>query len=175
MMTTSLEQMWEASTGVARDLIEAALRIKRKKPRDASLKSAARDQTLRITYSTVAKEAGHSRSLIGHKHCPYPEIRAAIADEIRNQRRNRDVAAEDDQQSHNNPTSEEIINNLRHENRTLKSEKQALATKLMTALIEVRDMEKRLERERAKRERSSRTAGGQVAPDGRLGEADEAY
>lgn len=62
------------------DFNDAIDRLERGKPRNTELRAAAKRGSLKINYSTVAKEAGRSRTLIaipGEK-CAYPEIRDRI-------------------------------------------------------------------------------------------------
>ena len=38
---------------------------------------------VKLTISNIALEAGRSRTLIGHKHCPYPKLRAYVINIIK--------------------------------------------------------------------------------------------
>ena len=62
-------------------VFEAALvRLITGQPSHPDLQAKAAAGQLRISISTVAKEAGRSRTLIGHEGCPYPKIRQRILD-----------------------------------------------------------------------------------------------
>jgi hypothetical protein len=61
-----------------RDLLDALERLKTGSPKNSELAKKARLGKLRINPSTVAQEAGCSRTLIGHESCAYPEIRNQI-------------------------------------------------------------------------------------------------
>jgi hypothetical protein len=63
---------------VERDLSEALQRLKVGTPTNPDLVRKSRRGVLRINPTTVAKEAGHSRTLISHERCAYPDIRAEI-------------------------------------------------------------------------------------------------
>lgn len=63
---------------VEKDFLSALERLQAGKPRDRELHDAAKAGKLRISVTTVAKEAGHSRTLIGHKGCKYPAVRDRI-------------------------------------------------------------------------------------------------
>lgn len=53
-------------------------RLEKGKPRNPKLKQAAARQELRINFTTVAQEAGHSRRLIGHDKCEYLAVRQRV-------------------------------------------------------------------------------------------------
>lgn len=60
---------------------EAALaRLITGQPDHPDLQAKAAAGQLRISFSTVAKEAGRSRTLIGHDGCAYPKMRQRILD-----------------------------------------------------------------------------------------------
>lgn len=61
-----------------RKLEEALARLMAGKPDDKKLRQQAQLGSLRITISSVAREAGVSRTLIGHDKCPYPTIRRKV-------------------------------------------------------------------------------------------------
>lgn len=63
---------------IEKDFMEALNRLKAGKPKNKALQVAAKAGKLRISVSTVATEAGHSRTLIGHKACKYPAVRDQI-------------------------------------------------------------------------------------------------
>lgn len=60
------------------DFIKALSRLLAGKPKEKSLLARAKRGALRVTVTTVAKEAGHSRTLIGHNACKYPNVRDRI-------------------------------------------------------------------------------------------------
>lgn len=61
-----------------RDLLDALERLKNGSPKNSGLAKKARLGKLRINPSTVAQEAGCSRTLIGHEGCAYPQIRDQV-------------------------------------------------------------------------------------------------
>lgn len=68
-----------ARTKAARDALEEALvRLRLGKPRNPELAELAAQGKLKVTVSTVAKEAGGSRTSIGVEDCRFPDIRARI-------------------------------------------------------------------------------------------------
>lgn len=64
--------------GVEKELMDAFKRLENGIPNDPDLLKKARLKKLRINATTVAKEAGRARTLIGHDGCAYPRVRAAI-------------------------------------------------------------------------------------------------
>lgn len=63
---------------VEKDFDDAIDRLEKGKPKDPELKRLAAEGRLRINYSTVAKEAKHSRTLIAHEKCHYQAQRARV-------------------------------------------------------------------------------------------------
>jgi hypothetical protein len=63
---------------VEKDLLDALERLKMGTPKNTDLAKKARAGKLRINPTTVAREAGCSRTLIGHENCIYPKIRNQI-------------------------------------------------------------------------------------------------
>jgi len=63
---------------VERELVEALQRLVDRRPQDPNLAQKAQRGTLKINVSSVAKEAGRSRTLLSHGRCAYPQVRAAI-------------------------------------------------------------------------------------------------
>jgi hypothetical protein len=70
----------DEKSGVAteRRLQKAIDRITANKPKHPSLRKRAAQGTLRLNVSSVALEAGVSRTLIGHKGCAYQTVRDNI-------------------------------------------------------------------------------------------------
>jgi len=67
-----------ATDPVEKDFLLALERLQAGKPKDKKLLAAAKAGKLRISITTVAAEAGHSRTLIGHKGCKYPSVRDRV-------------------------------------------------------------------------------------------------
>jgi len=63
---------------VEREFMEALQRLVDGQPADPDLAKKARSGTLKINVSTVAEEAGRSRTLVSHDGCAYPRVRAAV-------------------------------------------------------------------------------------------------
>lgn len=63
---------------VEKDFDEAIDRLEKNKPKDPELKRLAAEGRLQVNYSTVAKEAKHSRTLIAHAKCQYQPQRARV-------------------------------------------------------------------------------------------------
>src|SRR6516225_6498756 len=63
---------------VEHELMEALQRLVDRRPQDPDLAQKAKRGTLKINISSVAKEAGPSRTLVSHGCCAYPQVRAAI-------------------------------------------------------------------------------------------------
>ncbi|MDR7926053.1 hypothetical protein RIE95_03430 [Acidithiobacillus thiooxidans] len=63
---------------IEKDFDDAIDRLEKKKPKDPLLKRLAAEGRLQINFSTVAKEAEHSRTLIAHSNCQYQSQRARV-------------------------------------------------------------------------------------------------
>jgi hypothetical protein len=109
--------MESSGTRVERDLLGALARLQAGNPSNPALAKKARLGKLRINPSTVAQEAGCSRTLIGHDGCAYPQVRAKIL-------KHKDTAAKP-------ATSFEDINrDLRHDNQNLKDAVRLAMTRI---------------------------------------------
>ncbi|AJY44045.1 hypothetical protein I6G56_14820 [Burkholderia humptydooensis] len=69
---------------VAADFISALQRLIDGTPTHPKLIAKAADGKLRVNLLSVSIEAGHSRTLIGHKDCAYPDVRNAILRTLEN-------------------------------------------------------------------------------------------
>lgn len=114
-----------------RDFQDALNRLISGKPRNQKLKLLAARRRLKVTIANVALEANKSRTLIGQINCSYPEIRARIL-ELRPPRTQV-------------KTQEDIIRDLRTENKELRQDKAMLATQLADAVSTVWRLKKQLE------------------------------
>jgi hypothetical protein len=63
---------------IERDFLDAFTRLQSGTPKHKKLKESAARGILKINPSTVALEAGHSRTLIGTNLCRYPRVRDKI-------------------------------------------------------------------------------------------------
>lgn len=63
---------------IEQEFFSAIERLLQGKPKHRELALKAKVGTLSINTTTVAKEAGRSRSLIGYDGCKYPKVRAKI-------------------------------------------------------------------------------------------------
>lgn len=128
---------------IEKDFLEALTRLQAGRPKDRDLATSAKKGTLRINLVSVAKEAGHSRTLIGHDKCKYPSTRDFI------------IALREDPES---PTRmQDVIAKKRVEtvrlSRELKLSQTLNATLLSRILRQERDIE-RLQRENKRRRES---------------------
>ncbi|MBK3732291.1 hypothetical protein GAY29_04090 [Azospirillum brasilense] len=60
------------------EFLEALQRLQEGRPRNRDLAQKAKKDGIRISISAVAKEAGRSRTLIGHDECQYPRVRQRV-------------------------------------------------------------------------------------------------
>lgn len=67
-------------SAIEKDFLDALERVAGGRPNNVTLKRLAARGRLRVSVSTVAKEAGHSRTLIAYEQCRYPAIRLQILD-----------------------------------------------------------------------------------------------
>lgn len=131
------------------DLKAALARLQKGAPRNQQLKMLASKGRLRITVSSVALEAGRSRTLIGTKECAYPEIRRRILD--------MQVPS-----NHQRKTHHEMIAQLRRENDVLKKENARIATQLADAVATAWRLKKELEFQKAVQKKSRKASGNVV-------------
>lgn len=129
------KQQLDAPKGAERDLLDALDRLENAAPKHAKLKALAARGQLHISISSVALEAGRSRTLIGTHDCAYPAIRARILDSRPppEQRRSQD----------------EIIAVLRRDNQMLKAENARIATQLADAVAAAWKLKKELDFQKA--------------------------
>lgn len=118
------------------DLRSALNRLRAEAPSHPDLKRAKKQGRLRINISTVAKEAGRSRTLIGTAGCAYPEIRADVLAASK-------VDAATPRRTESRPDAQKTIATLREENRLLRHEKAILATRIVDALNVARALERK--------------------------------
>lgn len=76
-METSEDMQAQVRADVETELMAALDRLKQQ---------IRNGHAVRLSYSAVAKEAGRSRTLIGHENCAYTEVREAIGEAIRAQK-----------------------------------------------------------------------------------------
>lgn len=144
----------EAMNQAERDFSEALERLERGTPRHQRLKALAAKGALRVTVSSVALEAGRSRTLIGTADCAYPEIR------------NRILAGRQPNAQHR--TQDDIIARLRLDNQALRTENARIATQLADAVAAAWRLKKELDFQRAL-QKQSRSRDGKVLPFERSG------
>ncbi|WP_193175409.1 hypothetical protein [Oricola nitratireducens] len=145
------------STNTRADFEHALERLRAGTPENLDLQSFASRGTLRISLTTVAVEAGHSRTLISGKGCQFPDIRDAVLDA--SGRANQNLSEEGGHAS--SATTYDLIMGLREEVRLLRDEKAILATKAVEADAVVRKLEEII----AKQKSQIARLGGRRGPD----------
>jgi hypothetical protein len=145
---------YEGINRAERDFTEALERLEKGTPRHQRLRALAAKGALRITISSVALEAGRSRTLIGTADCAYPAIRNRILDgrQPTIQRR----------------TQDDIIAQLRRDNQALKAENARIATQLADAVAATWRLKKELDFQKELQKRS-RHRDSKVVPFERSG------
>lgn len=113
---------------IAFDFFNALERLKNNKPVNRILLARSKRARLKINFSTVSQEAGHSRTLISQKSSPYPEVRAAVLAEITKQ-----YPLGDELDQKRRVDAQTIIANLRERLMIEQNEKRVLATRLVEA------------------------------------------
>jgi hypothetical protein len=63
---------------IEKDFMDALQRLRDGAPREKALKANQAKGCLKINVSTVAREAGHSRTLIALESCKFPRVRESI-------------------------------------------------------------------------------------------------
>lgn len=63
---------------IEKDFLDALQRLVEGKPQNKTLKASAKAGKLKINAVSVARESGHSRTLIALEDCRYPKVREAV-------------------------------------------------------------------------------------------------
>lgn len=133
-----------ASDEIEQDFLDALARLQAGKPKDPSLVADAKRACLRISVTTVAKEAKHSRTLIGHKACKYPNVRdriLALKSDPENPTRMQDVVTK---------RREECVR-LRRQLAMAQTQNAALVVRILRLDEDVRRVTREVERLRARK------------------------
>ena len=120
--------------GVEQDFMNAISAILSQKPTKPELQ---RRKNLKLNFTTVAIEAGHSRTLIAFEGCAYPRVWAKIVGI-----KNPGGSSPNNEPPKKSP-SQETISKLRQEKRLLQRERDELATKLVRAKVIISEFQKR--------------------------------
>lgn len=136
----------ESRANIEKDFMDALRRLDSGAPLVVNIPK--KGGPIPINFSTVAREAHRSRTLIGTKDCPYPNVRNAILKAMHG-----DAEILDDGLDRNSRRAE-TIDELKEENRRLSSVITELASRLAVSDDIVVQLQKALAREE---ERSSRT------------------
>lgn len=134
--------------------MEALERLKKGMPRHPRLRTLSARNALRVTISSVALEAGRSRTLIGKADCAYPAIRKRIMDRQLPPAQRR--------------TQDEVIAQLRRDKQALREENARIATQLADAVAAAWRLKKELDFQKEVQKRS-RSHDAKVVPFDRSG------
>ncbi len=135
-----------AMDAIERDFMDALHRLEANTPSNPALAKLAKLEILKINVSTVAKEAGHSRTLIGHDGCKYPRIRARI------------IGLK--QPVEPALTAEAVITRLRQENAELRQKIAQRDSENAVLVLRLRQLEIATQRELRKAKRSANRQSG---------------
>lgn len=135
----------ESRANVEKDFMDALQRLARGAPMVVNIPNEG--GSIPINFSTVAKEARRSRTLIGTKDCAYPNIRNAVLKAMQGK------AEIVDDELECTSRRAETIDELKQENRRLNSVITSLASRLAVSDDIVVQLRRALAREE---ERSSR-------------------
>jgi hypothetical protein len=118
---------------IERDFLDALDRLEAGAPLNSALAKRAKLGTLKINMSSVAQEAGHSRTLIGHDGCKYPQVRGKVT-------------------GFKTPltegaTAEDVIRRLREENAELRKKLVLRDTESAALIVRLRQLETSTRRE----------------------------
>jgi C4-dicarboxylate-specific signal transduction histidine kinase len=130
-----------AMDAIERDFMDALDRLEANTPTNAELIKLAKLGTLKINVLAVAKEAGHSRTLIGHNGCKYPRVRARII----GLKTPVEPAL----------TAEAVINRLRQENAELRQKITQRDSENAALVLRLRQLEIATQRELRKAKRAT--------------------
>ena len=117
----------------AKAIMQALRRVVSGKPRHHTNIERAKKGKLRVTVSSVAGEAGVSRSLIGSKNCVYKEERKAILEAM----------GKGGETGKKRPSCADLVINLRRDKKELDTHVRVLATRLHDAFLEKVELEKK--------------------------------
>src|SRR5258708_2941611 len=95
-MANGTERQPPRDENAGADLKRALARLINGNPTNPDLCRLVAEGRLRVSYSSVAKEAGRSRTLIAHKNCTYPEVRKAIGGAINAKKEDADGSPSND-------------------------------------------------------------------------------
>jgi hypothetical protein len=122
--------------GTAKAIMQALRRVVSGKSRHHTNIERAKKGKLRVTVSSVADEAGVSRSLIGSKNCVYKEEREAVLEAI----------GKGGKTGKKRPSSADLVINLRRDKKELDTHVRVLATRLHDTFLERLELEKKYRR-----------------------------
>jgi len=113
------------------ELLAALDRLKAGVPKNRKLLILAKQNALKVNVTTVAQEAGRSRTLIGHSNCPYPHVRNRILAMRRGQ---------------GEPTRlQDVLANKRQETVRLKRDVQNLASHCAVLIVRAAQLQEKSE------------------------------
>lgn len=116
------------------DFKRALSRLLAGAPQNPKLRALATRGRLKVTISTVALEAGRSRTLIGTANCAYPDIRAEVLRVMAPVKRSK--------------SQDQIIDELRAKVKMLTEDRAVIATQLAEAIAEAWRLKKQLDFQR---------------------------
>ena len=128
----------DAVDRVEQDFIDALGRLQDNKPTQPALRKKSLDGKLKINVMTVSMEAGHSRTLIGHKGCKYPETRRKVLD----------AAAKTSPLS----SASSVLDSLREDSEELRRRVHLLVSHNAALVRRMQELERQLKIERARAE-----------------------
>lgn len=119
--------------GMVQHLLDAWERVKEGRPQNPKLIEQAKRGKLKATPTSVAIEAGVSRTLIGYDGCRYPDVRKKILGEDEDE--NKDVPVRP-------PTDMRTINaNLREVNKVLEQRFKAVLAENAAMIVRMAQLE----------------------------------
>ena len=122
---------------IRQDFEDAIARLQEGLPRNRDLKRLHAKGLLRFNVTTVAMEAGRSRTLIAHQNCAYPEVRRKVLDLCRPDQRTMPRTASDS------------IMRLREQVKGLVAERDAALDRQHAAALLLEEAERRAARAEA--------------------------
>lgn len=120
------------SNVIEKALMAALRRLIDGKPRNPDLKQLSRRGGLRVNFTTVAIEAGHSRTLIATKDCRYPQVREAVLEVMQPKKESKSTRA--------------MIKDLRAENKEVKHRNSLLTSYCLALLRRIAALERERKR-----------------------------
>ncbi|MCK3775232.1 hypothetical protein MZK49_00640 [Ensifer sesbaniae] len=139
----------ELDTPIAKDFLAALKRLQDGCPVNPQNKKKPRV----VNFSSVSREAGHSRTLIAEKNCQYPAVRKTVVAAMSAGPPESETSPNDNAGEKPTITAMMLVNDLRISKAELRAERNMYATLLTEADLYIAKLEAKLARLRSDQDR----------------------